>query len=179
LNYNLFNDSILEIRKSFQELLKKRKRVLGIDPGTIKMGFGIVEFENSRYFPVDGGILKFKSTNLQNILKELVVELNLLIEKYEIDEVAIETVFFAKNPKSIIKLSQFRGALLLYFLERDFNEISEYSPLEIKQSVTGNGKATKEQVNFMVKKLLGIREELKPLDVSDAFGVAITHIQRS
>jgi crossover junction endodeoxyribonuclease RuvC len=153
------------------------KRVLGIDPGTIKSGFGIVEFQNGKYRPVDGGLIRFSSTDLQIILVEMANEFDSILEKNSIDEVAIETVFFAKNPKSIIKLSQFRGALLLYFLQKGF-KIWEYSPLEIKQSVTGNGKATKDQVNFMVKKLLGIHGEIKPFDISDSFAVAITQIQR-
>jgi crossover junction endodeoxyribonuclease RuvC len=155
------------------------KRVLGIDPGTIKTGFGIVEFKNGKYTPIDGGLIRFSSTDLQIVLVEMAKELDSILEKNRVDEVAIETVFFAKNPKSIIKLSQFRGALLLYFLQKGFSKIWEYSPLEIKESVTGNGKGTKEQVNFMVKKLLGIHGELKPFDISDSFAVAITKIQRS
>jgi crossover junction endodeoxyribonuclease RuvC len=151
--------------------------VLGIDPGTQKMGFGVVEKRGSRYIPLDGGVIKFQSRDLQTAIKEFPEEFDSLFNKYRVDEVAVETIFFANNPQSIIKLSQFRGAILFYLLQK-VEKVWEYSPLEIKESVTGNGKSTKEQVNFMVKKLLGISGEIKPLDVSDALGVAITHHQR-
>jgi crossover junction endodeoxyribonuclease RuvC len=87
----------------------------------------------------------------------------------------METIFFAFNPKSVIKLAQFRGAILAKLLFR-YEKIFEYSPLEIKKSLTGTGRGTKQDVNLAVKKFLSIEEEIKPLDISDALGVAITHL---
>ncbi len=86
-------------------------------------------------------------------------------------------MFFAFNPKSVIKLAQFRGAMSLKILQ-EIGNFAEYTPLQVKRAVTGNGKATKEQVNFMVKKLLNLKQEIKPLDITDAIAVALTHSQR-
>jgi len=95
----------------------------------------------------------------------------------DIDEVAIEDIFFAYNPKTVLKLAQFRGALSLRIIQK-FGNFSEYTPLQVKKSVTGNGKASKESVAFMVKRILGIKVEIKPLDISDAMAIAICHSQR-
>jgi crossover junction endodeoxyribonuclease RuvC len=151
--------------------------VLGIDPGTRKMGFGVVKSIGSRLLPLDGGVVEFEK-DLQTSIKELSTELEKILQNHSVDEVAMESLFFSKNPQSILKLAQFRGATLSELL-RLFPKVSEYSPLEIKKSLTGNGKASKEQVNFMVKRILNISQEIKPLDISDALAVSITHIQRS
>lgn len=90
---------------------------------------------------------------------------------------AIEDIFYAFNPQSVLKLAQFRGALSLKILQI-YGNFSEYTPLQVKKAVTGNGKAAKEQVAFMVKRILGIKKEIKPLDITDAIAVAITHSQR-
>lgn len=86
-------------------------------------------------------------------------------------------MFYAHNPKTVIKLAQFRGAMSLKVL-LEIGNFSEYTPLQVKKAVTGNGKSTKEQVAFMVKRLLGIKQEIKPLDITDAIAVALTHFQR-
>jgi crossover junction endodeoxyribonuclease RuvC len=100
-----------------------------------------------------------------------------IFSEYEINEVAMEDIFFAHNPQSVMKLAQFRGALSLKILHK-FGSFGEYTPLQVKQSITGNGKASKEQVAFMVKRLLGLKKDIKPLDITDAIAVAITHTQR-
>ena len=89
----------------------------------------------------------------------------------------LKIFFFAYNPKTVIKLAQFRGAICLKIMLL-IGKYSEYSPLEVKKSVTGNGKATKEQVSFMVRKILGINQNIKPYDITDSIAVAITHSQR-
>lgn len=152
-------------------------KILGIDPGTNNLGYGIIESKNSRLKIIEAGVIKFKEKDLQLSIKDLHLNLNQLIENIDIDEVAMETLFFAKNPQSILKLGQFRGAILSELLKK-FNQVSEYSPLQIKEAVTGNGKSTKDQVNFMVKRLLNVKVEIKPFDISDALAVAITHSQR-
>jgi crossover junction endodeoxyribonuclease RuvC len=153
-------------------------KILGIDPGTQNLGFGIIEKIGNRLTLIDAGVIKFRDRDLQNILRRFPEELNSILESNEIESVAVESLFFSKNPQSVLKLAQFRGALLHYLLNR-FERVFEYSPLEIKESLTGTGRGTKEQVNFMVKKLLGVRGEIKPLDISDALAVAITHSQRA
>ena len=89
----------------------------------------------------------------------------------------MEDIFYAHNPASTIKLAQFRGAIMLKLLQ-EFGNFHEYTALQVKKALTGNGKAAKEQVAFMVKKLLNIKKEIKPLDITDAIAVAITHSQR-
>jgi len=126
---------------------------------------------------IEAGVIKSKNIILQEQIKNLNNSLDIILKENKIDEVVIESMFYAYNPKSVIKLAQFRGAISLKILQ-SFNSFSEYSPLEIKKALTGNGKATKEQVSFMVRRLLNIKSEIKPLDISDAMAIAITHIQR-
>jgi crossover junction endodeoxyribonuclease RuvC len=103
--------------------------------------------------------------------------LDLILDAHEIDEVAIEDIFYAYNPKSVLKLAQFRGALSLKILQ-EIGYFYEYTPLQVKKALTGNGKAAKEQVAFMVKRILNIKKEIKPLDITDAMAIAIAHAQR-
>ena len=157
-------------------------KILGIDPGTINCGYAIVEnvtnVKSSRKPKlVEAGLIKIKSRILQEQILEMVEAIDLILKAHKIDEVAIEDMFFAFNPKSVIKLAQFRGAISLKIL-LEIGNFSEYTPLQVKKAVTGNGKSSKEQVAFMVKKLLGIKQEIKPLDITDAIAVALTHFQR-
>lgn len=157
-------------------------KILGIDPGTINCGYAIVEnISNVKSLKkprlVEAGLIKIKSRNLQEQILELVEGIDIILKQHTIDQVAIENMFFAFNPKTVIKLAQFRGALSLKIL-LEIGNFSEYTPLQVKKAVTGNGKSTKEQVAFMVKKLLGIKQEIKPLDITDAIAVALTHFQR-
>ncbi len=152
-------------------------KILGIDPGTRNLGYCILDIKNSKYTLVEAGLLKFKKTVLKEQILELADGLDLILEKNIIDEVAIEDMFFAHNPKTTLKLAQFRGALCLKILLHIGN-YDEYTPLQVKKAITGHGKATKEQVAFMVKRLLGLKKEIKPFDITDAMAVAITHAQR-
>lgn len=152
-------------------------KILGIDPGTINCGYAILEVNNNKPKLIEAGLVKIKSRVLQEQIIELVEGLDLIFAKHKIDEVAIEDIFFAHNPKSVIKLAQFRGALSLKILQ-DIGNFSEYTPLQVKKAVTGNGKADKKQVAFMVKRLLNIKVEIKPLDITDAIAVSLTHSQR-
>jgi crossover junction endodeoxyribonuclease RuvC len=152
-------------------------KILGIDPGTRNLGYCILELEGEKYKLIEAGLLKFK----KNLLKEQILELSkgidLILSRYQIDEVAIEDIFFAHNPKTVLKLSQFRGAISLKIL-LSVGNYEEYTPLQVKRAITGHGKATKEQVAFMVKRLLKLKQEIKPFDITDAMAVAITHAQR-
>ena len=157
-------------------------KILGIDPGTINCGYAIVDHvtnvKSSRKPKlIEAGLIKIKSRILQEQILEMVEGIDMILKQHTIEEVAIEDMFFAHNPKTIIKLAQFRGAISLKIL-LEIGNFSEYTPLQVKKAVTGNGKSTKEQVSFMVRKLLGIKQEIKPLDITDAIAIALTHFQR-
>lgn len=151
--------------------------ILGIDPGTAKCGYALLELSKKRMKLVEAGFIKISSNRLQEQICELIEGFDLVIKKVRVDEVAVEDIFFAYNPKTVIKLAQFRGALALKIIQ-EFGSFHEYTPLQVKKSVTGKGKAAKEQVAYMVKILLAIKQEIKPLDTTDAIAVAITHAQR-
>jgi crossover junction endodeoxyribonuclease RuvC len=152
-------------------------KILGIDPGTIRCGYAIIEKERNRLKLIDAGIIKMKEKVLKYQILELIEGLEIIFENNNIDEVAIEDIFFAHNPKGILKLAQFRGALTLRILQKCGN-FSEYTPLQVKKAVTGNGKADKESVAFMVKRILGLKGEIKPFDITDAMAITICHSQR-
>lgn len=151
--------------------------ILGIDPGTINCGYALIEKTKNKTILKEAGFIKIKQKILQYQIVELIEGLDTILKDKKIDEVAIEDIFFAYNPKTVIKLAQFRGALSLKILQ-DFGNFSEYTPLQVKKAVTGNGKAKKEQVAFMVKRILNIKKDIKPLDITDAIAVALTHAQR-
>jgi len=151
--------------------------ILGIDPGSRNMGYCVLNFNGQKYQLVEAGVLKIKASLLQEQIVELMEGIDIILGSHPIDEVAIEDIFFAFNPQSVLKLAQIRGALSLKILQ-EVGYFYEYTPLQVKKAITGNGKAAKEQVAFMVKRLLGIKKEIKPLDITDAMGIAITHAQR-
>lgn len=152
--------------------------ILGIDPGSRNLGYALLEYQKPQHKRLlEAGLIKMKETALQHQLSEMIEGFDLLLTKHQIDEVAMEDIFFAHNPKTVIKLAQFRGALCLKILQ-ELGNFHEYTPLQVKKALTGRAKASKEQVAFMVKRILGIKQEIKPLDVTDAIAVAITHSQR-
>lgn len=151
--------------------------ILGIDPGSRNLGYCIIHWNGKNFSLIEAGLLKMKEKELQAQMIELIEGIDLILKTHVIDEVAIEDIFFAFNPKSVIKLAQFRGALCLKILQ-EVGFFHEYTALQVKKAVTGNGKATKEQVAFMVKRLFGIQKEIKPLDITDAMAIALTHLQR-
>ena len=151
--------------------------ILGIDPGTRNMGYCLLKLNCEKFTLIEAGVLKFKQDELKVQIAELAKGLDTILSAHNIDEVAIEDIFYAHNPKTVLKLAQFRGALSLKILLSVGNYF-EYTPLQVKKAITGNGKATKEQVAFMVKRLLKIKKEIRPYDISDAMAIAITHAQR-
>ena len=151
--------------------------ILGIDPGTRNLGYAIISLEGNSMKLVEAGLIKIKADDLQIQIPQMLEGFDLIFKNHHIDEVAMEDIFYAHNPKTTIKLAQFRGAMMLKILQ-DFGQFEEYTALQVKKALTGKGKAQKEQVAFMVQRLLGIKKEIKPLDISDAIAVAITHAQR-
>ena len=162
-----------------KKINKKSKyvKILGIDPGTRNCGYAIIEKNGSNIKLIEAGLVKIKTKVLQEQIVEMTEGFDMIFKNHKIDEVSIEDMFYAFNPKTVIKLAQFRGAISLKILQ-EFGNFAEYTPLQVKRAVTGNGKADKTQVAFMVKKLLGIKKEIKPLDITDAIAIAITHSQR-
>ncbi|MEF3191839.1 MAG: crossover junction endodeoxyribonuclease RuvC [Campylobacterales bacterium] len=151
-------------------------KILGIDPGTMNCGYAIIEKNEKKPKLIEAGLIKIKQGPLQHQIVELVEGIDLILKHHTIDAVAIEDIFFAYNPKTVIKLAQFRGALSLKILQ-EIGNFAEYTPLQVKKAVTGKAKAAKEQVAFMVMNILGVKQEIKPLDVTDAIAVALTHAQ--
>ena len=151
--------------------------ILGIDPGTRNMGYALLNFEKGKISLLEAGLIKITAGELQEQIPQMLKAFEGIFLKHKIDEVAMEDIFYAHNPKTTIKLAQFRGAIMLMILQQ-FGEFNEYTALQVKKALTGNGKASKEQVAFMVKRLLNIKKEIKPLDITDAIAVAITHSQR-
>jgi crossover junction endodeoxyribonuclease RuvC len=150
-------------------------RILGIDPGTIFTGYGIIDFNKNEFKYVSSGVVKIPAVKeIPPRLKSIYDELYRLIELYKPDEFALETAFYGKNVQSTLKIGYARGVSMLAAVHHDL-VIKEYSPREIKKAVVGKGGATKEQVQFMIKKLLAIPKTKMKFDESDALAVAICH----
>jgi crossover junction endodeoxyribonuclease RuvC len=155
-------------------------RVFGIDCGTECTGYGVVEVEETprtaRLRAVAaGGIVLSKKEPLPTRLARVYAELTALLTLYEPEVVAIEEVFFSANAKSALKLGQVRGVALLAAANMGL-PVAEYAPLSVKSSVVGYGLAKKEQVQFMVARLLELDQEPEPADAADALAIAICHI---
>lgn len=150
-------------------------KIIGVDPGTRVTGYGIISCKGSRYSSLDWGAIKTKGgAAIAYRLKQIADGLRKLIDEHDPDCMALEESFFAKNAQSALKLGMARGAIMLVAAENGL-AVFEYSPLLIKQAVTGYGRADKNQVKVMVKTLLSLKEDPTPLDASDALAVAITH----
>ncbi|MFH1195232.1 MAG: crossover junction endodeoxyribonuclease RuvC [bacterium] len=149
--------------------------ILGIDPGTLCTGFGIIKFTNNQLFHVASGIIKPPAKkNITARLKTIYDQIDKVIKTYKPDEFSIETAFYGKNIQSALKIGYARGVSLLVASHNNL-EPGEYSPREIKKSVVGNGAASKEQVQYMIKKLLALKSTKMKFDESDAVAVAICH----
>lgn len=149
--------------------------ILGIDPGIAIVGYSIVECKGNNLKAIDYGCITTDADMLfPDRLKIVYDKLTEIIEKYNPDDLAIEELFFNKNVKTAIKVGQARGVEILAARNKGINTY-EYTPLQIKQAVTGYGRADKNQVQEMVKMLLNLKEKPKPDDVADALAVAICH----
>lgn len=154
-------------------------RVLGVDPGTITSGYGIVAEEDHCLFHVaSGGISPSAKQPFPKRLKKIYEELEKLIDKYRPHVVVVEDLFVSKNIKAALKLGHSRGVAILAAMNAGL-PVFEYAPLEVKQAVVGNGKAEKKQVQMMVKALLNLQKAPHPADAADALAAAICHIHSS
>jgi crossover junction endodeoxyribonuclease RuvC len=153
----------------------KEKVILGLDPGTNIMGYGVVIVKGSKLTLLQFGVIhlsKYSGHELK--LKKIFERVLSLLDEYHPDEVALEAPFFGKNVQSMLKLGRAQGVAMSAALYREI-PIIEYAPKKVKQSVTGNGNASKEQVAKMIMMLLGITELPKLLDATDALAVALCH----
>lgn len=149
--------------------------VLGLDPGYAIIGFGVIDSVNNRM--IDYGVITTpKEMPMSERLLTIYKGAQELIQHYKIDQVAIEELFFNTNTTTAVGVAQARGVLILA-CKQCIDKIFEYTPLQIKQALTGVGRAEKKQVQFMVKSILGLPNIPKPDDAADALAVALCHIQ--
>ncbi len=150
-------------------------RILGIDPGYAIVGYGLIESENGKLRPLDYGAVETPSTlATADRLIKIERDITEILRNMQPDEIAIEELFFNTNITTGIKVAQARGVVLLNCAKL-CPKLFEYTPLQIKSTVTGNGTANKTQVQYMVRALLHLRETPKPDDAADALAAAICH----
>jgi crossover junction endodeoxyribonuclease RuvC len=155
---------------------KLEERILGIDPGTATVGYGVLGLrgrENFRYI-ASGIIQTSKELSTGERLKIIRTDLLSLIEEYSPDVVVVEAIFFFKNAKTLVPVAQARGVILEAAAHGGV-DVVEYSPVQVKLHLTGYGRAEKKAVQFMIAKLLGLPDIIKPDDASDALALAVCH----
>jgi crossover junction endodeoxyribonuclease RuvC len=153
-------------------------RVLGVDCGTERTGYGVIESDGRAHRLVAAGTIRTSPKEpLERRLAQIAGELREVVRQHEPQAAAVEEVFYAVNARTALKLAHVRGVALLTVAEAGL-ELGEYSPLEIKTSVVGYGRAEKRQVQMMVQSLLGLDRELDSEDAADACAVAICHATR-
>ena len=154
-------------------------RILGIDPGYALVGFGLIDYDKGNPKIIDYGVISTpKEESLPNRLYVIYQTLKKIIQTYKPDVVSVEELFYFKNQKTIIPVAEARGVIVLACKESGI-DVYEYTPLQIKQALTGVGRAEKSQVQFMVKTLLGLDSVPKPDDAADAVAAALCHGQTS
>lgn len=154
-------------------------RIIGVDPGTATTGFGVIDHDKGRLKFVDAGvILTDKNLEMPKRLQILHEELAQVIRETKAEIASVEQLFFAKNVTTAITVGQARGVILLTIAEANL-PIVEYTPMQIKLAVTGYGGAKKDQIQQMVKTLLGLNAIPKPDDAADALAAAITHANQT
>ncbi len=150
-------------------------RVMGVDPGTHRTGFGVLETSGRDYKLVICGTIRASSKDpIAKRLLHIFESLQKNIQSYQPDVMALETLFFAKDIQAVERIGEARACAMLAASKQGI-EVIEYAPTEVKKSVTGNGRASKEQVQFMVKRLLNLKEA-PAIDASDALAIAMCHI---
>jgi len=151
------------------------KIILGIDPGTTIMGYGLIHIKGKNMELLQMGVLHLAKLSSHELKLNRIFERTLaMIDEYKPDELAVEAPFFGKNVQSMLKLGRAQGVAMAAGLYRDI-PIFEYSPKKIKKAITGNGNASKEQVAAMLKSLLTIKEMPKHLDATDGLAAAVCH----
>lgn len=149
-------------------------RVLGLDPGTATTGYGVIEMDGNQVTHLDHGcFITLPKTSMPTRLNEIADLLDEVLDQYSPDLVVVEDLFFAKNVSTAITVAQARGVILQRVAKRSI-EIKNFTPMQVKQAVTGYGGADKQQIQKMVTMLLGLKEIPKPDDAADALAIALT-----
>ncbi len=150
-------------------------RIIGIDPGYAIVGFGIIEYDNGRFKVIDyGAVTTSADMDFNRRLEIIYDDVSQILDIYKPESLAIEKLYFQNNQKTAIDVAEARGVILLSAVKRRLL-IREYTPLEVKKSVTGYGKAVKKQVQEMTKRILRLPEIPKPDDTADALAIAVCH----
>ena len=150
-------------------------RILGIDPGYAIVGFGVTEYNGCKFVPIEyGAILTEAHTDFPQRLKAIAEDMDFICERFKPDCMSIEKLFFTNNQKTGIDVAQARGVIVLSAVRHDI-PIYEYTPLQVKQAVVGYGKAKKNQVMDMTRRILKLEQIPKPDDAADALALAICH----
>lgn len=152
-------------------------RIIGIDPGTGILGFGVIDIDGNKYQLVDGGVIRTPVKEDDSVrLLTIYEELTDIIEHTKPAIMSVEKLFFARNVTTAMTVAQARGVVLLCAMQAGL-QIHEYTPMQIKQAITGYGKADKKQMQEMVRVILGLDAVPKPDDAADAIAAALTHAQ--
>jgi crossover junction endodeoxyribonuclease RuvC len=155
--------------------LSTERIILGIDPGTNFMGYGLIKAEGNRMHLLTLGVVKLNKVTDHALKLQKIFQRTLsIIDEFHPDEMAIEAQFFGKNVQSMLKLGRAQGVAIAAALSRDIPYV-EYEPKRIKKAVTGNGNASKEQVAGMLKHLVNLKEPVEMLDATDALATAVCH----
>ena len=155
--------------------VKRAKIILGIDPGTIVMGYGVIKTLGKELTLIQMGVVKLNTKSEHSLrLKVIFEKTRGLIDSYLPDELAIEAPFYGRNVQSMLKLGRAQGVAMAAALTREV-PITEYAPKKIKQAITGNGNASKESVARMLGSILQIKEEPEMLDATDGLAAAVCH----
>ncbi len=168
----------MKLNKEIKDKRPEKKVILGIDPGSTTIGYGAISYYSiNKIAEVLGyGYIDLKNhKNQETKLLQLHKDLQEVFEKYNPDAMAIENVYFFKNSKTFTSVSQSKGVILLTAAQANIN-ICEYTPLQVKQTISGYGKAQKSLIEKLVKSLLNINSNIKPDDASDALAIAICHL---
>lgn len=155
--------------------MSKPRRILGVDPGTNFLGYAVVQIEKNKIQLIKIGVVKMKHLESQQLkLKKIFERLQEIILSTNPNEMAVEAPFYGKNVQSMLKLGRAQGVAIAAGITKGV-EVTEYAPKKIKQSVTGNGNASKEQVAAMLENILNLKLDKQTLDATDALAVAVCH----
>lgn len=153
-----------------------RRIIIGIDPGTNLLGFGVIDVSDGKPRYVDMGVLDLrKEKDAYSKLRQIFDTVTEVCKSYHGTEIALESPFYGKNAQVILKLGRAQGAAMIAAMEYGIEEVREYSPREAKQAITGNGASAKEQVRMMLEKTLGVTLAAEHLDATDALAIAMCH----
>ena len=156
--------------------MPQERIILGIDPGTLLLGFGIVRVNGKKAEYVDMGVLDLrKEADAYAKLRAIYECIGEVCKSYHPTELAIESPFYGKNAQVVLKLGRAQGAAILAALEYGVQSVTEYAPRKAKEAIVGNGAASKEQVQMMLEKTLGVKLESRHLDATDALAIALCH----